>query len=171
MIPQIRKILYATDLTKNSAYAFYYAIDVAKRRDAKITILHVVEPLPPLARFYGSLDEEKEVYHREKTADLDLIRKRLEEICQRVEKGGTACLMLVSEILVRVGHPVEEILKAAEEKECDVLILGSHGKGFLKQTFLGSVSRKVLDRCRKPVFIIPLPAEGVKMDLDEVSQT
>ena len=169
MIPQIKKILYATDLSKNSAYAFYYAIDVAQKRDAKITILHVVEPLPPVVRFYGSLNEEKEVYRWEKTADLEVIRKRLEEICQRVEKSGTSCLMLVSDILVRIGHPVEEILRAAEEKECDVLILGSHGKGFLKQTFLGSVSHKVLDRCRKPVFIIPLPSEGVRIDLDEVS--
>ena len=169
MIPQIKKILYATDLSKNSADAFYYAIDVSQRRDAKITILHVVEPLPPLARFYGSLDEEKEVYRRETTADLEVIKKRLEEICQRVEKKGTSCLALVSDILVRVGHPVEEILKAAEEEKCDLLVLGSHGKGFLKQTFLGSVSHKVLDRSRMPVFIIPLPPEETQIDLDEVS--
>ncbi len=168
MIPQIKKILYATDLSKNSAYAFYYAIDLAQRRDARITILHVVEPLPPVVRFYGSLDEEKEVYRREKTADLEVIRKRLEEICQRVEKNGTSCLVLVSDILVRIGHPVEEILRAAEEGQCDILILGSHGKGFLKQTFLGSVSHKVLDRSRKPVFISPLPSEGVKVDLDAI---
>jgi nucleotide-binding universal stress UspA family protein len=169
MIPQIRKILYATDLSKNSAYAFYYAIDVAQRRDAKIIILHVVEPLPPLVTFYGSLDKEKQYYQHEKTADLEVIKKRLEEICQKVEKKGTSCLLLVSNILVRVGHPVEEILKAADEEECDILVLGSHGKGFLKQAFLGSVSHKVLDRSRKPVFIIPLLSEETKIDWDEVS--
>jgi len=166
MIPEIKKILYATDLSRNSAYAFYYAIDVAQRRDAKIIILHVVEPLPPLVRFYGSLDEEKKVYQQEKSADLEVIKKRLEEVCQKVEKNSTACLLLVSNILVRVGHPVEEILKAADEEECDVLVLGSHGKGFLKQTFLGSVSHKVLDRSRRPVFIIPLPSEDTKIDWD-----
>ena len=77
MVPQIKKILYATDLTKNSAYAFYYAIDLAQRRDAKIVILHVVEPLPPIVKFYGGLEEEKKYYQQEKAADLNLIRKRL----------------------------------------------------------------------------------------------
>ena len=168
MIPKLKKILYATDLSKNSAYAFYFAIDVAQRQDAKIVILHVVEPLPPVVRFYGTLEKEEQVYRKEKTADLEIIRKRLEEICQKVEKSGTACLMLVSNILVRVGHPVEEILKAADEEECDLLVLGSHGKGFLKQTFLGSVSHKVLDRSRRPVFIVPLPSEGAQTGLEEV---
>ncbi|HEX2965823.1 MAG TPA: universal stress protein [Syntrophorhabdaceae bacterium] len=46
MIPQIKKILYTTDLTKNSTYAFYYAIDLARKHDATITILHCVESLP-----------------------------------------------------------------------------------------------------------------------------
>jgi nucleotide-binding universal stress UspA family protein len=169
MVPQIKKILYATDLTKNSAYAFYYAIDLAQRRDAKIVILHVVEPLPPIVKFYGSLEEEKKYYQQEKTADLNLIKKRLENICRKVDQQtGTSCVQLVSNILVRVGHPVEEILRGAEEEQCDLFILGTHGKGFLKQTFLGSVSRMVLDRARKPVLIIPLPSEKIDFDWDEV---
>ena len=48
-IPQIKKILYATDLSKNSSYAFLYAIDVAKKHDARIIILCVVEPIPAYA--------------------------------------------------------------------------------------------------------------------------
>jgi len=43
MIPEIKRILYATDLTKNSAYAFYYATDIAKRYNARIVILHSIE--------------------------------------------------------------------------------------------------------------------------------
>jgi nucleotide-binding universal stress UspA family protein len=46
MIPQIKKILYATDLSKNSAYAFLYATDLARSHDARIIILHAIEPLP-----------------------------------------------------------------------------------------------------------------------------
>ena len=46
MTPQIRKILYATDLSKNSAFAFQYALDMAEKYDAKIVILHVIEPIP-----------------------------------------------------------------------------------------------------------------------------
>ena len=170
MIPQVKKILYATDLSKNSAYAFYYAIDLAHRRDAKIVILHVIESLRPMGRRFHRTKQEELQFETEKSADLELIKKRLEDICQKVDKQiGTSCVQLVSNILVREGLPLEEILKAGEEEQCDLFILGTHGKGFLKQTFLGSVSRMVLDRSRKPVLIIPLPSEETKIDWDEVS--
>jgi len=38
-----------------------------------------------------------------------------------------------------------------------VIIMGTHGKGIIRHTFLGSVAERVLRRVRKPVFIIPLP--------------
>jgi len=168
MIPQIKKILYATDLSKNSAYAFYYAVDMARKRGAKIVILHAVEPLPPIVRFYGSLHEESKYYEQEKKVDTQLIKNRIRDFCQKVDQQIGACVQLVSDILVPVGHPVEEILNASEEKECDLIILGTHGKGFLKQTFLGSVSRSVLDRTRKPIFVVPLPSETPGIDWDGI---
>jgi nucleotide-binding universal stress UspA family protein len=164
MVPQIKKILYATDLSKNSAYAFLYATDIAQKYDATIVILHAVEPLPPIVRFYGSLEEESKYYQHEKSIDTELIKNRLQDFCQKVDKEIRACVELVSNILVRVGHPVEEILNASEEEGCDAIVLGSHGKGFLKQAFLGSVSRSVLDRSRKPVFIVPLPSETTSIE-------
>jgi nucleotide-binding universal stress UspA family protein len=45
MIPKIKKILYATDLSKNSAYAFRYAVNSAKKHGAEIIILHVIEEI------------------------------------------------------------------------------------------------------------------------------
>jgi len=47
MIPKFKKILYATDLSKNSSYAFLYATDMARRYDAKVIILHAIQPIPP----------------------------------------------------------------------------------------------------------------------------
>jgi hypothetical protein len=38
MIPEVKKILYATDLRKNSSYAFFYALDMAKRHNARIAV-------------------------------------------------------------------------------------------------------------------------------------
>jgi nucleotide-binding universal stress UspA family protein len=65
----------------------------------------------------------------------------------------------VADILTCEGYPAEIILKKADELDCDVIVMGSHGKGIISQTFLGSVSKRVLRRTRKPVFIIPLPKE------------
>jgi nucleotide-binding universal stress UspA family protein len=48
------------------------------------------------------------------------------------------------------------------------MVLGTHGKGFLAHTFLGSVSSSVLHRTRKPVFIIPLPSEKTAVDYEGV---
>jgi nucleotide-binding universal stress UspA family protein len=58
MIPQIKKILFATDLSKNSAYAFYYAVHMARRDEAKIVILHAVEPLPPMPVTFGDFSHQ-----------------------------------------------------------------------------------------------------------------
>jgi nucleotide-binding universal stress UspA family protein len=97
------------------------------------------------------------------------IKKGLQEFCKITEvKIGSPCVDLVSKVLVPVGHPVEEILKAADDEGCDAIILGTHGKGFLRQTFLGSVSVSVLERTRKPVFIIPLPSEKTNIDWDNM---
>ena len=171
MIPQIKKILYATDLSKNSAFAYQYAMNLAEKYDAEIVILHIIEPIPPMVRHYvkGFVDEikwdEKVKYEQEMA--IDRIKKRLEEFCKKESQDAPHCLTLVSTILVRPGHPVEEILKAADEEQCSMIILGTHGKGFLKQTFLGSVARSVLDRAKKPVFIIPLPHEEVGLTIGE----
>ena len=54
MIPQIKKILYGTDLSKNSAYAFFYAVDMAKKHNASIVILHTIEPIPHIYHEGGS---------------------------------------------------------------------------------------------------------------------
>jgi nucleotide-binding universal stress UspA family protein len=164
MIPQIKKILYATDLSKNSAYAFYYAVDIAQKRNAKIMILHIIEPVSPLIRGYVGEDTIVKIQHQNIEETIEEINKRLKDFCRIIEGKIGPCLELVSDILVRLGHPADEILRMADKEGCDLIILGSHGKGFLEHTFLGSVSRMVLDRTRKPVFVIPLPSEEVDID-------
>ena len=164
MIPQIKKILFATDLSKNSAYAFYYAVHMAKRDEAKIVILHAVEPLPHML---VSFEDFKQKVAKDRWEDtVKKFKERIEDISVKVDaRTGVSSVDLISNILIRLGHPVEEILKAADEEGCDVIVLGTHGKGFLKQTFLGSVSNSVLLRSQKPVFVVPLPSENINFDL------
>jgi len=170
MIPQIKKILYATDLSKNSSYAFLYAMDMARRHDAKIVILHAIEPVPSFTYggfSAGKLPDELKMKEWEKT--VEKLKKHLQGFCIRAEAQiGPPCTDLVAKILVLIGHPPEEILNAANEQGCDVIVLGTHGKGFLAHTFLGSVSNAVLHRTRKPVFIIPLPSETTTTDWDRI---
>jgi len=164
MIPQIKKILFATDLSKNSAYAFYYAVHMAKRDNAEIVILHAVEPLPPMLISFKDFEQKVAKDRWEET--VKKFKERIQDISAKVDaRTGISSVDLISNILIRLGHPVEEILKAVDEEGCDVIVLGTHGKGFLEQTFLGSVSSSILHRTRKPVFIVPLPSGNMNIDL------
>jgi nucleotide-binding universal stress UspA family protein len=167
MIPQIKNILYATDLSKNASYAFLYAIDMAKKHGAGIIILHAIEPIPAYAEVYGTMTEEfKKRQHEE---IIESMKNHLQGFCKKAEAQiGPPCVELVSKVLVPVGYPANEILSAADEERCDVIVLGTHGKGFLAHTFLGSVSSAVLHRTRKPVFIIPFPSEKTTIDWDGI---
>src|SRR4030042_3240018 len=165
MIPKIKKILYATDLSKNSSYAFLYATDLARKHDAEIVILHAMEPIPSYAEAYAGMTDEKKRKQQEEI--IEEIKKRLLGFCKKTEAHiGSPCVDLVTKILVLRGHAPEEILNAANEEGCDMIVLGTHGKGFLAHTFLGSDSHAVLHRTRKPVFIIPLPSEKTTTDWD-----
>jgi nucleotide-binding universal stress UspA family protein len=169
MIPKIKKILYATDLSENSAFAFRYAVNSAEHHGAKIHILHVLEirlfPVPlPGGEGTGTLTEGPRYLKRLQKHDAEQnklakekIQKRLEDFCQQELQGNPALLKRVVSIDVVEGDPAAQILQNAEDLPADVVIMGTHGKGFLAHSFLGSVAEKVLNRVKIPVFIIPLP--------------
>lgn len=162
MIPKIRKILYATDLTPNSAYAFRYAIDAAKKHNASIVILHVLEPIPgsayaPWINIYFDKEQEKKNLEELLADKTNQIKRRLEIFCDRELKGDPERVDRVVSIELCQGFPAEVILRKANELECDAIVMGTHGKGIIGHTFLGSTAKRVLRRVRKPVFIIPLP--------------
>ena len=169
MIPKIKKILYATDLSENSAYAFYFAIDLAQKHNASIIILHVVEPRSLDIMPYIEREKIVKIQKDNTKEAIEEVKNRLQTFCTRVEgQIDHPCTELVSKTLVPLGHPTEEILNTADKEDCDLIILGTHGKGFLAHTFLGSVSSAVLHRARKPVFIIPLPSEKTNLDLGKI---
>jgi nucleotide-binding universal stress UspA family protein len=164
MIPVIKKILYATDLSPNSAYAFLYAINSAKKNDADIIILHVVEERAPF------FDEERlKAISEQKIAEaMDRIKKRLKIFCERELTDDPECANRVASIEVCQGYPPEEILKKADKFNCDVIVMGTHGKGVIRHSFLGSAAQKVLRRVRKPVLLIPLPEGEVDLTFHEI---
>jgi len=161
MLPKINKILYATDLSANSAYALRYAVNSAIRHDARIIILHVFEMISTTNRFaldlYFDGDIRKKKYYEKVAETIDRIQKRLKIFCEKEFNGDTQYADRVESIDVCEGFPAEEILKKADQFSCDEIVMGTHGKGFITHAFLGSTAKRVLRRTRKPVLIIPLP--------------
>ena len=170
MMPDIQKILYATDLSKNAAYAFRYAIYLAKKLDAEIVILHVVEKMSPDARIaleaYLDIKDRKKIYEERVRHAVDRIEKRLNTFCEKELQSDPDCRDKVASIEVCEGYPAEEILKQLEKLNCDAIVMGAHEKGFT-HTFLGSVAKSVLRRSRKPTFIVPLPRGEIELSVND----
>jgi len=160
MLPDINKILYATDLSKNSAHAFRYAVYFAKKFDAEIIILHIIEGASPNAvkalKFYLKEEYLKEILEDGVTHRIERIKRRLKIFCDKELADDLEFAQKITLIEVQRGFPEEEILKKADDFNCDAIIMGAHEKG-IAHTFLGTVAKRVLRRSRKPVFIIPLP--------------
>jgi len=168
MFPEYRKILYATDLSENARAAFRHAVSFAKTYKAKIYLVHVV-PTMELHKYemflaasgFGAKvpamisDEEKRA---EVMAEIvEKIRLRLKRFAEEELSGEDNALDWLGGIEVPEGvSPTEEILSASERLDADLLVFGSHSKGVLKQTFLGSVAEKVLERTCRPFLVVPL---------------
>ena len=160
MLPNYKNILFATDLTANSEHAFKHAILIARQSKSKIHILHIIPEVDASFRSYvsavmgqGKL-EEFEGQHEEQA--LEQIKKKLEDFIQRELTDYPEDLKNIADIEVIHGHPVTKILQVAARINADVIVMGTHGKGALEHTFLGSVAEKVLHKSNRPVFTIPL---------------
>ncbi len=160
MIPEIKKILYATDLSENARYAFGYAVSLANRYGAGITVLHVVEELSSFARsMVEEILGEKRWAERIKDKEAEVIRdlkSRLDQFCNEVRNEQPSCPFVIDKIHVVTGHPVDQIAHYSKKMDADVIVMGSRGKGGLADVTLGSTSRRVLKRGITPVMVIRL---------------
>jgi nucleotide-binding universal stress UspA family protein len=161
MIPDIKKILYATDLSKHATHAFGYAVSLANRYGAKITILHVLEQISvsanaQLASVLGQ-DRWMEFLERNESEARAAISERVDRFHKEMSAEASQSTFDVENIIVKSGEPVEQILQQAEKSRADIVVMGTHGQGILADVMLGSTARRVLRRCNKPVLVIRLP--------------
>ncbi len=169
----VKKILYATDLSENARFAFAYAVSLADLYGAKIALLHVLPEISELMDHHviGYIDsdrwEEIKAEHF-KEAKEALIGKRknhlaikdvLHQFSQKVKEGQEGEGFITDDIIVERGNPVEQILKQAEERSCDLIVMGTHGHGTLADVMLGSTARRVIRRSKIPVLVVRLPEE------------
>ena len=170
MLPEIKKILYATDLSKNAAFAFRYAVYLSKMSNAEVIILHVIEKISPDAQLtllaYLDQSDRLKVGEERVAEATERVRKRLERFCQKELGDEHAFAPGRLTIDVREGYPAEAILRQVEKRDCDAVVMGAHEKG-LSHTFLGSVAKSVLRRCRKPTFVVPLPEDEIDLSMHD----
>ena len=158
--PKIKQILFATDLSENANRAFNYAASLADAYGASITVLHVLEKIPPqaeqmLAAYlgYGDVDEFRLVNQ----ADLiKQIKIHIEQFCGDTAKEIPECSFIFHNTIVEPGKAADRILHHASSNFYDALVIGSRGHGPIQETLMGGTANKVLHKCRIPVFVVPL---------------
>ncbi len=167
---KINRILVPTDFSDYSTSAMVYGMWLADNHNAEITLLHVVLPGT------GDLDipviSAGETMRRVNTAEeilkifLDASKKTLHEMYKPRNKPRI-------KFDVRVGAPVHELIQTIDDRDIDVVVMGTRGKHNRLDDFFGSITTSVLRKATVPVFVIPeeiktpgLRTIGFATDLD-----
>lgn len=133
------KILFATDFSDNSYRAFDYLKEIVKVGANKVTLFHVQDKSKIDKHLKDKLDE----FNRIDKERLDRMKKDLEE------NGGSKI-----DTKVVYGIPTKEILEEAKD-DYTLIAMGSQGRGFFEEIFVGSVSHNVVRNANISVMLIP----------------
>ncbi len=164
VIQDMKRILYATDLSDTAGYAIRYACSIAYKYNAKVTMLHIVpDKLDELSAYAGTdiakifKNENKDFSKIDVENARNLIHSRIRIISREALKTMPSCPVSEGDIVVKAGDFTDGIVSEAEEKNYDLVIMGTHGHGKLSSVVIGSVARGVIAKCSKPVLVVPLP--------------
>lgn len=159
MLPNIKRILYATELSDSSREACLHALYLARETGAEIHMLHVTEKLSKetliaLETYLMNSEGRKVSKETRIQAAKQIFEARLEGLWEGATENVLALKERIVEIDVREGYPAEEILNKSKSQDFDLIVMGAHDKGVI-HTFLGGVAKSVLRRSRIPVLIVP----------------
>lgn len=160
MIPEYKKIIFATDLSAGAETILRNAVGVARAHQAQIDILHVLPEVDQALVNYVSVFMGNEKLAAYEAEHKDTVAT---ELSQRLRDFARAELAEHPEDLARIGRidvvhgpPASTILSEAKKRKADLLVIGTHGKGRIEYAFLGSIARKIMRRSEIPVLLIPL---------------
>jgi len=142
----IKKILYPTDFSDPSAYALKYAIEMAKKYDAELELLHVMLDETQMVSFYLP-----QVTVKNLASDMEEGAKtKLKEFVENSE--GLTDIKYTYQMVKGVAD--DEIIKRAEEADIDLIVIGTHGRTGFEHVLFGSTAEKVVRRAPCPVLTV-----------------
>jgi len=140
-----RTVLHPTDFSRRADYAFQLACSFARDRGARLIVLHAAEP--PMTAYGGVMTPPPppQEYRREAEEQLRQFQAPGAEV--RIERR------------LEEGAPAEEILRVAKEVNCDLIVMGTHGRTGLGRLLMGSVAEQVVRKAPCPVVTVKAPHE------------
>lgn len=144
----MKKILVPIDGSPVSIIAAEKAVELAKQNNSELRFITVVK-VPDVVR-YGEEGIGYVVDYTKSNAELTKQQtKMLDNIIAEIDCSGIAF-----EKKVLLGEPYEEILKYADEENCDFIVMGRRGFSKIKRFFIGSVTQRVISNSCCPVLVI-----------------
>jgi nucleotide-binding universal stress UspA family protein len=142
------KIVVAVDGSESSNKVYDTAAQLAKLSNGKLIIVHVVVPPLPLGGglFYSDISGIDKIL-----IDLKEAGKRL---LQDYSEKSTYEYKIAVETILTQGYPPDAIIREADSKGADLIVVGSRGFSGAKQFFVGSVPNSVLHHSSIPVLLV-----------------
>ena len=146
-MPKFQRILLATDFSDPSSCATELAIHMAKTFGASLDVLHVLESEIPLMTDGLAYLPPNFYEEMEKRA-----AEQLEAVIPREDRDKLAVTLAL-----RKGAPFLEIIRYARERNADLIVLGTHGRGAVAHVLLGNVAERVVRKAPCPVLTVRHP--------------
>jgi len=160
MLPDVKKILYASDIDKGSRPAFRAAMSLCGHYHSEITYLHVIEPLSASAKSIIQNEINEDALNELHDQSLENLKIKIEErirlFCETELEQNE--MLEEGSVMSRVeeGTPWKTILRVADEIDADVIVMGTRTHSAMGQFLLGSTANKVMHNSKRPVLIVPL---------------
>jgi nucleotide-binding universal stress UspA family protein len=144
-----KHILIPIDGSRLSLKALNKAVKLAKLARARLTIMHVAAAFDPMLYAEGYVagaDLLKECETAARTAGKEFLARA----ASAAQKAGVVCTTR----LVTAREPHRAIIAEARNRNCDLIVMASHGRRGLSALVLGSETTKVLTHCRRQVLVV-----------------
>ena len=160
----IDRIVVPTDFSEAAAVAIDHAVDLAKRFEADLTLIHVLET----GAYQGIFSPNKKTEYSE----LEEAQNKLQEDAHKLESETG---ISVSQEVVR-GRIHDEIVRIANENDADLIVMGTHGTSGWEEFFVGSNAFKVVTQSDCPILRIQSQAtdpecKNIILPLDTTAET
>ncbi|SHI53783.1 universal stress protein [Algibacter luteus] len=151
-----RNILLPTDFSKNAWYAILYALELYKREACDFYILNVFSATSNIMESLMNMEPGSELYETAKADSETGLAKVLDMIAFRDHKNPRHQFIPVTTF----NNPLEAIKNIVEEKDIEMIVMGTRGETNSKKVVYGSVALNVMEKVRNcPVIVVPAEAK------------
>ena len=161
MVADIKKILFATDISMTAKFAARYACSIGHQFQARVWVMHVVPDTMEAVSSEAGMnlssqlkkDEKERLTHDAMVAAEERVIRRIRRTSKKVMEEIPFCPMAEENIIIKTGDPVEEIVATAEKGRFDLIIMGTHGQDEITDILLGSTAQGVIRHSKVPVLV------------------